>query len=461
MKYKVAKDIPQEIFRAYDIRGIVDESFTENNIYTIGLALGGIALDKKITQVAVGRDGRLSGPLLLEALIAGIVASGCNVINIGEVTTPILYYQAALLESKSGVMLSGSHNPPNYNGIKMVLGGDALYGEEIDAIYQRIVAGNFKYGTGSVEMVSIIDNYLSRVTEDIKLARKLKLVIDCGNGVGGKVAPMLFRKLGCEVVELYCEVDGSFPHHQPDPSEPKNMVDLVAAVKRYQADVGVAFDGDADRIGVVTDQGGIVVADRLLMLLALDLLTRYQGETIIFDVKCGRNLADQITKHGGVPMMYKTGHSLIKAKMKELGVMLAGEMSGHIFMKERWLGFDDGIYVAARFLEILANQDKSCDELFATLPDNISTPELKVAISEDKKFAFMERLKVESKFPGGRINLIDGIRVDYPDGFGLVRPSNTSPYLVMRFEGDTQESLQRIQNIFKAELLKLDGALVV
>jgi phosphomannomutase/phosphoglucomutase len=457
--YKIVTSIAKEIFRAYDIRGIVGETFTDDNVYTIGQAIGSETLDCGLNVIAVGRDGRLSGPQLLKALIEGILASGCNVIDVDEVTTPILYYQAAIIESQSGAMLSGSHNPPNYNGIKIVIGGNAIYGEGIQKLYQRIVSKNLKFGVGKSDQVTIIDDYLQRITSDIKLSRKLKVVIDCGNGVGGKVAPKLFCNLGCEVTELYCEVDGNFPHHHPDPSVPKNLEDLIAAVKEKGADVGFAFDGDADRVGVVTEKGEIIAADRLLMLFAVDFLTRHPGITIPFDVKCTRHLADQIAKHGGVPLMYKTGHSLIKAKMKELGALIAGELSGHMFIKERWFGFDDGIYVAARFLEIMTKDKKSCSELFSELPNSVNTPELKVPIAESEKFHFMEEFIRNSKFPGGKINTIDGVRIDYEHSFGLVRPSNTSPYLIMRFEGDTKEDLAHIQNIFREELLKLDPKL--
>jgi phosphomannomutase/phosphoglucomutase len=460
-EYKISKDIPKEIFRAYDIRGIVDKSFTQNNIYTIGLAIGSTAIERGKTIIAIGRDGRLSGPALLKALEAGIVSSGCKVINIGEVTTPVLYYAAATTESGSGVMLSGSHNPPEYNGIKIVIGGETLYGDEIQSIYTRIATSNFIFGNGKTKESQIIDNYIECITSDVKLSKKLKVIIDCGNGVGGMVAPKLFKNLGCSVTELYCEVDGNFPNHHPDPSIPENLTDLIKALTANTADVGLAFDGDADRVGIVTEKGEIIAADRLLILLAIDMLSRHPGITIAFDVKCTRHLAEQITKHGGVALMYKTGHSLLKSKMKELGSLLAGELSGHIFIKERWFGFDDGIYVAARFLEILAKSNKTCSELFADIPNSISTPEIKLPISEDKKFIFMERLIKDAKFPNGNINKIDGIRVDYPDGFGLIRASNTSPCLTLRFEGDTESALQRIQKTFKEQLLLLDSNLKI
>ena len=366
---------------------------------------------------------------------------------------------AEVMESGSGIMLSGSHNPPNYNGIKMVLGGKALYEEDIQNLYKRIIAQDFTFGAGKAEAASIIDNYIHRITEDVKLAKPIKVVIDCGNGVGGKVAPQLFRAMGCDVTELYCEVDGNFPNHHPDPSVPKNLVDLIALVKEKKADLGLAFDGDADRVGIITEKGEIIASDRLLMLFAIDFLTRHPGITILFDVKCTRHLATQITQHGGVPMMYKTGHSLVKAKMQELGTLLAGELSGHIFIKERWFGFDDGIYVAARFLELLAKSNKTCNEIFAELPNSMNTPELKINIPEAQKFAFMQKLVASAKFPGGVVNKIDGLRVDYSDGFGLIRSSNTTPVLVMRFEGDTEEALKRIENTFKQQILALDASL--
>jgi phosphomannomutase / phosphoglucomutase len=457
--YKIVDSIAKEIFRAYDIRGVVGEGFTPDNIYTIGLAIGSEAIDRGVNKIAIGRDGRISGPELLQAMEAGILASGCNVVNIGEVTTPILYYAAAIMESQSGAMLSGSHNPPNYNGIKIVIGGDTLYDAAIQKLYERIIKKNFKFGSGIVEKIEIIDDYMRRIVSDVKLVRPLKVVVDCGNGVGGIVAPKLLRMLGCEVIELYCDVDGNFPNHQPDPAVPSNLHDLVATVKTQKADVGLGFDGDADRVGVVTEQGEIIAADRLLILFANDFLLRHPGAIITYDVKCTRHLAEQITKHGGQPLMYKTGHSLIKAKMKETNSILAGELSGHMFIKERWFGFDDGIYVAARFLEMMAASKKTCSEMFAEIPNSVNTPELKIPIADAQKFIFMEKLIKQAKFPDGEINKIDGLRVDYKDGFGLVRSSNTTPYLIMRFEGDSAEILKRIQHSFKEQLLLLDNNL--
>lgn len=457
--YQISTNIPAEIFRAYDIRGIVDESFTPNNIYTIALGIGSVAIERGEKEIIIGRDGRLSGPELLASLAAGLMASGLNVINIGEVTTPILYYATNVLRTRSGVMLSGSHNPPNYNGLKSIVAGETLYGDTIQKLYQRICAKNFKLGQGKMTEVAIIDEYIARIVKDVALLKKLKIVIDCGSGVGGKVAPKLFRDLGCEVVELYCEVDGRFPHHHPDPSNPKNLVDLIAVVKKEQADAGLAFDGDADRIVVITDKGESIAPDRLVMFLALDVLTRFPGATIVFDVKSTRHLAEQIALHGGKPVMSCTGHSLIKAKMKETGAILAGEFSGHTFIKERWYGFDDGIYTGTRFLELLSKSKKSCSEIFAALPNSIATPELNIAISESEKFKFIEQLQKNAKFTDGKVLTIDGVRVDFADGFGLVRASNTTPYLVLRFEGDTPAAIQRIQNVFREQLLALNPKL--
>lgn len=469
--YKLVANIPESIFRAYDIRGIVGDTFTTDNIYTIGFAIGKEALARNENSITVGRDGRLSGPALSEALQAGIIASGCSVTDIGMVTTPILYYATHALSSKSGVMLTGSHNPPEYNGIKIVLGGDALYGEGITRLYTRIVNGlNNAPGTSNsaarmarVER-NITNDYLQRIANDIKLERPLKVVIDCGNGVGGLTAPRLFKTLGCTVIELFCDVDGKFPNHHPDPSVTKNLSYLVAAVKEHQADVGFAFDGDADRVGVVTDQGEIIAPDRLLMLFALDILTRLPLSIIPFDVKCTRHLADQIAKHGGQPLMMQTGHSLIKAKMPKVGAPIAGEFSGHIFFKERWYGFDDGLYAAARLAELLAKDAKkrSLNKIFAALPNSFTTEELKVPVAEEKKFKLMKEIVAKSQFGDeAKITTIDGLRADFKDGFGLVRVSNTAPYLVMRFEGDTEEALQKIMAKFKEQLLAVNSRLKI
>lgn len=453
--YKLMDSVAKEIFRAYDIRGIVGETFTPDSVYTIGLAIGSEAQYRHVRKIIIARDGRLSGPELLAALEQGLLDSGCEVINIGEVTTPILYYATFTQETRSGVILSGSHNPSNYNGIKIVLDGEALYEDSIMNLYKRIVAHDLIYGHGSSVSIDVIDSYLAHITKDIKLAKKLKIVVDCGNGVGGKIAPKLFRAMGCEVIELYCDVDGHFPNHHPDPSNPENLRDLIVATKANEAQVGFAFDGDADRIGVITDKGEVINPDRLLMLFVEDVLKRYESAVIPFDVKCSRHLAAKISELGGTPMMTRTGHSLVKAKMREVSAPLAGEFSGHIFFKDRWFGFDDGIYAGARLLEILANSRRKCSAIFAAFPESFCTAELKIVMSDTEKFVFVEQLQKNNNFEGGQITAIDGVRVDFPDGFGLVRCSNTTPTVVMRFEGDTPEALEHIKAIFKGRLLAI------
>lgn len=454
-------DVSPAIFRAYDIRGVVDVTLTENTVYSIALAIGSEALARGEQQVVVGRDGRLSGPRLGLALIAGLRASGCGVIDIGIVPTPVLYFATQVLGAKSGVVLTGSHNPPDYNGLKIVLGGDTLSGAAITQLHRRLVTNDLSQGQGALQSTDVIEAYSARILQDVKLARPLKIVIDSGNGVTGKVAPQLFQRLGCEVIPLFCEVDGLFPNHHPDPSEPENLQDLIKAVREHQADMGLAFDGDGDRLGVVTNQGEIIYADRFLMLCAQEILKQHPGETIIFDVKCSRHLSTIIKKAGGVPLMWKTGHSFIKAKLKETGAPLAGEMSGHTFFNDRWYGFDDGLYAGARLLEILAKSPLTSAELFAQIPDSINTPELKLPLADDKKFIFMERLVEAAQFPGAAINTIDGLRVDFADSWGLIRPSNTTPYLILRFEADTDVALTRIQNQFRDLLLSLDKRLVL
>lgn len=459
MNYKIDKSVSNAIFRTYDIRGLVGKELTIDSVYTIGLAIGSEAIDRGQKKIAIGRDGRLSGPDFLKALAAGIMKSGCDVINIDEVTTPILYYAANVLDTQSGVMITGSHNPPEYNGIKIVIGGVTLYEKAIQDLYRRIIADNFHYGEGKEQKEDLLDQYIKRVTDGIKLVKPLKIVIDCGNGVGGKVAPRLFKALGCEVTELFCEVDGHFPNHHPDPSIMENLKDLIIAVKAHNADIGLAFDGDADRIGVVTSKGDVVLPDRQMILFARDILKRYPGAAIPFDVKCSRHLTNEITKSGGKPVMIRTGHSLIKAKINELKSPIGGELSGHIFFKERWYGFDDGIYVAARLLEIVAQDGRSSADIFAEVPNSINTPELKLNIAEDLKFKLIENFITKANFEDANVTTIDGIRVDFKDGFGLMRASNTSPAITFRFEGDTKEALERIEKIFKDQILMLDKSL--
>lgn len=450
--------LPEEIFKAYDIRGIVGETLTVENILFIGHAIGSEAKARGLDSIVFARDGRLSGPELGKALVTGLLASGMKVIDIGMLPTPTLYYAAAELSNGTGVMLTGSHNPPNYNGIKMVLGGDTLSGDVIQSLRQRILNNDLSSGEGAYSNEKVLDKYINRITGDVTLKRKMKIVIDCGNGVAGAVAPKLFTDLGCDVTPLFCEVDGKFPNHHPDPSQPKNLEDLMAEVKKQNADLGIAFDGDGDRIGVVSGDGKIIWPDRLMMLFAKDVLSRNAGANIIFDIKCSSNLQTVITEEGGKPLMWKTGHSLIKAKMKETNALLAGEMSGHIFFKERWYGFDDALYSAARLLEILAAQLRQPRVIFSGLADSINTPELKIEMQEGEHFKFMEKLIEKSvEFTDAEITLIDGIRVDYSDGWGLVRASNTTPCLVLRFEGKNKNAMAKVQEKFREVLTGLQS----
>jgi phosphomannomutase/phosphoglucomutase len=441
-----------EIFKAYDIRGIVDRTLTVEAVEAIGQAIGSEAQARGKRAVCIGRDGRLSGPTLSQALARGLQKSGVDVIDIGRVTTPILYFSAHHLGTGSGVMVTGSHNPPDYNGLKMMLAGETLSGDDIQRLRRRLETGDLKRGAGSIRSQDVGNAYLERVTGDIKLKRKMRIAVDCGNGIPGAFAPSLYRKLGCEVEELFCEVDGTFPNHHPDPSQPENLKDLIAALKKGNAEIGLAFDGDGDRLGVVTKAGKVIFPDRQLMLFAADVLKRNPGAEILFDVKCTRNLAPWIRKHGGRPTMWKTGHSLIKAKMKETGALLAGEMSGHIFFKERWYGFDDGLYAGARLLEFLSG----VPDIGATLdelPDSVNTPELQIKLKEGENYALIEKLQKTARFPDAReVITIDGLRVEYADGFGLARSSNTTPVVVLRFEGDDQAALKRIQADFRRVL---------
>ena len=450
--------LPEEIFKAYDIRGIVGKTLTVENILFIGHAIGSEAKARGLDSIVFARDGRLSGPELGKSLVTGMMASGLKVIDIGMLPTPALYYAAAELTKGTGVMLTGSHNPPNYNGIKMVLGGETLSGDTIQLLRQRILNNNLSLGEGSYSGEKVLDKYIERITSDITLKRKMKIVIDCGNGVAGAVAPKLFADLGCDVSPLYCDVDGNFPNHHPDPSQPENLSDLIAEVKKQNADLGIAFDGDGDRIGVVSGDGKIIWPDRLMMLFAKDVLSRNPGANIIYDIKCSSNLRAVIEAEGGKPLMWKTGHSLIKAKMKETQALLAGEMSGHVFFKERWYGFDDALYSAARLLEIMSNQLRQPRVVFSALPDSVNTPELKINMQEGEHFKFMERLTGSaSSFADGEVTLIDGIRVDYADGWGLVRASNTTPCLVLRFEGKNKKAMAKVQAKFRAVLTGLQS----
>jgi phosphomannomutase / phosphoglucomutase len=446
--------IPYEIFKAYDIRGIVGKTLTAEIVEAIGHAIGSEARARGLISVAIGRDGRLSGPELALALARGLQKSGINVVDMGMIATPMLYFGAHTLCNYSGVMVTGSHNPPDYNGLKMVLGGETLAAESIQALRLRLENDDFTYGNGDYREHDIAETYLQRIISDVKVARPMKIIVDCGNGVPGAYAPTLYRRLGCEVTELFCEVDGTFPNHHPDPSVPENLRDLVHALKTTDAEIGLAFDGDGDRMGVVTKDGSIIYPDRQLMLFAADVLSRNPGAQIIFDVKCTRNLAPWIEHHGGRPIMWKTGHSFIKGKLKETGALLAGEMSGHIFFKERWYGFDDGLYAAARLLELLSRQP-DIDAVLHAIPDAISTPELQIRLKEGENYAIIAQLQKTAHFDNPeRVITTDGLRVEYKDGFGLARSSNTMPVIVLRFEADNEAALKRIQNDFRRVILQ-------
>ena len=441
--------VPAEIFKAYDIRGIVGKTLTPDIAESIGRAIGTHARAMSQSRMAIGRDGRLSGPELSAALASGLQASGIDVIDIGRVATPMLYFATHHLQTGSGVMVTGSHNPPDYNGLKMMVAGETLAGEAIQSLRVRIEAGDFATGRGGYRQHDIGGAYIERIVGDVKLARPIRIAVDCGNGVAGAFAPELYRRLGCSVRELFCEVDGTFPNHHPDPSQPANLKDLIDALARSNEELGLAFDGDGDRLGVVTRAGTIIYPDRQLMLFAADVLSRNPGAQVIFDVKSTRNLFDWIRRHGGEPVLWKTGHSLIKAKMQETGALLAGEMSGHVFFQERWYGFDDGLYAGARLLETLS-KCPDIDAEFARLPDSINTPELQIKLEEGENYALIERLQRTAKFEGAsRIVTIDGLRVEYPDGFGLARASNTTPVVVLRFEADNEAGLRRIQEAFR------------
>ncbi len=448
--------LSKDIFRAYDIRGVVGKSLTNDVLTNVGRALGSDAEKCGEQTVIVAYDGRLSSPDLCAALVKGLRESGRDVINIGLGPTPLLYFATHFLESNSGIMITGSHNPPDYNGVKMVIDGETLSGERVEALYQRIKNRDFVTGNGSFETRDLTSEYVGTIVDDIQIGRPMKIVVDCGNGVAGKLAPLVLRSIGCDVVELFCEIDGNFPNHHPDPSKPENLHSLIQSVRSEEADLGIAFDGDGDRLGVVDGEGNIIWPDRQMMLFAADVLSRHPGADIIYDVKCSKHLASEIVKYGGRPVMWKTGHSLIKAKIRETGAQLAGEMSGHIFFKDRWFGFDDAIYSAARLLEILSADSRSAAEVFAALPNSVNTPELNVMLMEGENFTFIEKLLSHANFQDGKITTIDGLRVDFSHGWGLVRASNTTPSLVLRFEADNEQALQEIQGKFKKTMLEIE-----
>jgi len=457
----VSESLPDSIFKAYDIRGIVDETLTPNIVYAVGQALGSEAKSLGQSKFAVARDGRLSGPTLLQALVDGILSTGIDVVNVGRVPTPVLYFATFHLQTHNGVMITGSHNPPNYNGLKMVVAETTLSGDTIQKLKQRIIDKDFESGSGTYSEVDISDEYIQCITDDIKIEKPIKIAVDAGNGVAGELAPKLFKALGCEVTELYCEIDGNFPNHHPDPSQPDTLTDLISTVTKDNYDVGFGFDGDGDRLGVVAPSGEIIWPDRQMILYATDIIKRNPGAEIIYDIKCSVNLDRAIREAGGKPLMWKTGHSLVKAKLKETGAPLAGEMSGHIFFKERWFGFDDALYTGARLLEILTHSDQSTHEIFSSLPNTVNTPELKLEMNEGEHFAFMEKLISAANFEGAKITKIDGIRADFENGWGLVRASNTTPCLVIRFEGNDEKSMSEVQEKFRSLFKSLDDSLAL
>lgn len=453
--------VAASIFKAYDIRGIVDSTLTEDACYAVGRALGELALSRGKREAVVGRDGRLSGPRLCSALADGFMDAGLDVVDVGMVATPLVYYATYLLDNGTGVQVTGSHNPPEYNGLKMMVAGETLYGDTIQGLLKwiqqeqpkrQVVAGRTR---GNYRQLDVWPQYLAEILGDVKLARPMKIAVDCGNGVAGAFARQLYEALGCEVTELFCEVDGNFPNHHPDPAHPENLQDLIRCLAAGDAEIGLAFDGDGDRLGVVTKGGDIIYPDRQLILFARDVLTRKPGAQIIYDVKCTRHVGKAVAQAGGEPLMWRTGHSLIKAKLKETGAPLAGEMSGHVFFKERWYGFDDGLYAGVRLLEILARSADPSAVLNA-LPNSPSTPELQLKTAEGVNFELVRKLQESGEFPSSeRVVTIDGVRAEYPDGFGLARPSNTTPVVVMRFEADTDAALSRIQAEFKKAILKV------
>lgn len=450
-------EISPVIFRAYDIRGVVGQNLSAGIIAAIGHAVGSDIRARVQPVVVVARDGRLSSPELVEALIQGLCVAGCDVIDVGIVPTPVLYFAAYHLGAGSGVMLTGSHNSPEYNGVKIMIDGQTLSGDAIQAIYKRITEGDVSKGQGKTKIVDVSTDYLAEIVAQIPAAtgNPFKIVVDCGNGVAGQFAPRLYRAMGYDVEELFCEIDGNFPNHHPDPSQPENLQALIATVQEKNADLGFAFDGDGDRLGVVDSRGNIIWPDRQMMLFAKDVLSRNKAANIVFDVKCSRHLKSIIEMHGGNPVMCRTGHSLIKSKMREVAAPLAGEMSGHIFFQERWYGFDDALYAGARMLEILSNADKRPDDIFADLPNDIATPELRIPLKEESHGEVMQAIKENIAFADAELITIDGLRVDFPYGWGLVRPSNTGPFLVMRFEAEDEAAMKDIQAGFRQLLMRV------
>jgi len=446
------------IFRMYDIRGVVETDLTPDAVRLIGQAFATECLKKQVSTVAIGRDGRLHSKELSVALTEGLNAGGCNVIDVGMVPTPVLYFATHHLQTGTGIMVTGSHNPPEYNGLKMSMAGKTLYGDDITGLYDLIQSNRLNSGQGTYQEQSLLDEYRRQIVSDIKLERPMKIAVDCGNGVAGVIASQLFKELGCEVTELFCDVDGNFPNHHPDPSKLENLSDISKSIKENNLELGLAFDGDGDRVGVLDDQQNIIWPDRQMILYSEDVLSRNPGALIIYDIKSSYHLGKSIEKMGGKPLMWKTGHSLIKAKMKETSALLAGEMSGHIFFKERWFGFDDGLYSAARMLEILSKRSGTTSEIFAELPDSFNTPEIQITFNEGEHYAFMEKFKSSADFGDAEISTIDGMRVTWDKGWGLIRPSNTTPCLVLRFEAEDEQSLEQVQENFRQQILATDSS---
>jgi len=455
------KKISRSVFRAYDIRGVIGTDLDEQAFFSVGKAVGYRLHELNRSAIFLARDGRLSSDALANALKQGLIDSGITVIDLGAVATPVMYFATAVMDIDSGLMVTGSHNPAEYNGIKLVIAGKTLAHDDIEMLYNYVTMEKFIQGEGHAQSLDMMPEYVQRILSDITLKHPLKVVVDCGNGIAGSVIPDVLRQLGCEVIPLYCEVDGRFPNHHPDPTIEANLVDLQKAVAEHQADIGLAFDGDADRLGVVTNTGDIIWPDRLMMLFAKHLLTRLKGATIVYDVKCSKHLALVIEAAGGVAKMCPTGHSIVKGVMKVENAALAGEMSGHLFFKDRWYGFDDALYSACRLLEILSQSQESVSQQFDKIPNSVNTPEIKIPIHDEKKFLFMDRFTEEALFPNARLIEIDGLRVEFAKGWGLLRASNTTPCLVARFEADDSESLVEIQSLFKTQLQSIDKDLAL
>ena len=456
-----SRQIDPQVFRAYDIRGIIGEQLDDDAFYSIGRAVSGRLHALGRGQILLARDGRLTSEHLAAALKQGLLDSGIDVVDLGAVATPVLYYATHVHGIDSGVMVTGSHNPADYNGIKMVLAGTTLAHADIQLLRDLVVRGEFINGHGRSSSFDIIHDYMQRIASGITIHRPLKVVVDCGNGIAGPIVPQVLRQLGCDVIELFCDVDGRFPNHHPDPTVEENLLDLRAAVTLHQADIGLAFDGDADRLGVLTNQGELIWPDRLMMLYARDVLVSNPGATIVYDVKCSSHLSSVITAAGGVAKMCPTGHSIVKRVMKEEQAALAGEMSGHLFFNHRWYGFDDALYSACRLLEILSQSKDSVHTQFSSIPNSINTPEIKIPIVDDEKFIFMERFSTEANFPNAELIVIDGLRVEFASGWGLVRASNTTPCLVARFEAEDDAALREIQALFKTQLHALNADLMI